>query len=385
MQEKTVSTTEIIRATGKSRAGILKRANKEQWETISDTKGKKKFILERLPEDIKEALLNYKDQGPQKTPEFKATENGPEQDDATTESMSEEIRQKPSEEQPSSPGPSIPQEVPMRIPLSEQKEKEVKELLARAEKKSILLLGKNGSGKTYTLELLAEELSKKYKVVHFKETPTAKTILLNISIACEIKPGDSKEDTYRSLEQYRGEKIVLCIDQLENITPSSVAVIDKLISDYTWFRFIGAGHLGGKKKHNATWMKAQAHFLRSISRHDSMKLIDQIWPGGDMTHKKIIVDESRGIPGNIVKMAKEARQGIMPQEEQRYLDATPIILIIATVGLAIRVIGYGYQSTETYIMGGVIGTVFWGLFWIYRGYIQGWWGSRKPKFSKKQG
>jgi len=85
-----------------------------------------------------------------------------------------------------------------------------------------------------------------------------------------------------------------------------------------------------------------------------------------------------------VRMAKEARQGIMPQEEQRYLDATPIILIIATIGLAIRVIGYGYQSTENYIMGGVIGTIFWGLFWIYRGYIQGWWGSRKPKYSKKQ-
>ena len=32
-------------------------------------------------------------------------------------------------------------------------------------------------------------------------------------------------------------------------------------------------------------------------------------------------------------MAKEAKQGIMPHEEEKYLDGTPFILIIATLGL----------------------------------------------------
>jgi energy-coupling factor transporter ATP-binding protein EcfA2 len=375
LHEKTVTTTEIAKATGKDKSTILRRAVKENWEATIHEKGKrKKFVLDKLPEDIKASLSAYQENQTQKKKEI------------SPEPIETKEEKAPGDNDIDTTPKEIPQdtiaEPPKALELSETKQKELAELICKVEKKSILLLGKNGIGKTYTLELLARNLSPKYKVIHFAETPTAKTILLNISIATGIKSGASKEDSFKNLGQYEGPVIILCIDQLENITPSSVAVLNKLFS-FPWFRFIGAGHLGGKKKHNSTWMKAQAHFLKTTSRNESMKLIDQIWLDGDISHKKIIVDEARGIPGNIVRMAKEARQGIMPQEEQKYLDATPIILIIATIGLALRVIGYGYASTEKYIMGGVIGSIFWGLFWIYRGYIQGWWGSRKPKYSKK--
>jgi DNA replication protein DnaC len=371
LQEKTVTTTEIAKATGKDKSTILRRAVKENWEETIHEKGKrKKFVLDKLPEDVKASLSAYREQQTQKEEEISGE---PIENKEEKASENNDIDNTPKEITPSPPKP---------LELSETKQKELAELISKVEGKSILLLGKNGIGKTYTLELLARNLSPQYKVIHFAETPTAKTILLNIAIATGIKSGDTKEDTFKNLEQYQGTFIILCIDQLENITPSSVAVLDKLYS-FPWFRFIGAGHLGGKKKHNPTWMKAQAYFLKTISRNDSMKLIDQIWPDGDMSHKKIIVDESRGIPGNVVRKAKEAKQGIMPQEEQKYLDATPVILVIATIGLAMRVIGYGYASTEKYIMGGVIGSIFWGLFWIYRGYVAGWWGSRKQQYSKK--
>jgi energy-coupling factor transporter ATP-binding protein EcfA2 len=246
---------------------------------------------------------------------------------------------------------------------------------------SLIIMGKSGIGKTYLLKLLARELSKTCKVIHFDEPPTAKTILLNLLIAADSKSGSNSDESIRNLEGYQGERIILCIDKLENMTPSAIQVIDRLFG-FSWFRFIGAGHLWSKRRFNSTWKKAKGMMLHYLSRHEATRLLDYHWKEGDSRSKRTIIDEARGIPGQIVRMASEAKQGIMPKSEQKYLDATPFVLVIATIGLAVRVIGYGYQSTETYIMGGIIASVFWGLFWIYRGYVAGWWGT-KSQLSRK--
>ncbi|MFN3481292.1 MAG: hypothetical protein ACK415_13035, partial [Thermodesulfovibrionales bacterium] len=189
------------------------------------------------------------------------------------------------------------------------------------------------------------------------------------------KPTETKQEMLDTLRDYRGDRIILAIDRLEEMTPSAIEVLGTLM-EFSWFRFLGAGHLGRKKKYNSVWMKAKGIFLKPLSRQESRELIEAIWPEGDSSSKRIIIDRSRGIPKEIVKMASEAKQGIMPEEEERFFDFTPVILVIATIGLAVRVIGYGYQSAESYIIGGIIAAVFWGIFWIYRGYVAGWWGSK---------
>ena len=146
-------------------------------------------------------------------------------------------------------------------------------------------------------------------MILFKEPPTAKTILLNVLLAAGLDYGKSKESSIEQLSEYHGDHIILCIDQLEKITPSAVSVLDSLMTKFTWFRFIGAGHLGGKKRYNATWMKAHAHFLKPLSRNESMEIIDHLWPEGYKGLKKTIIDESRGIPGNIVKNGKRGKTG----------------------------------------------------------------------------
>jgi hypothetical protein len=241
-------------------------------------------------------------------------------------------------------------------------------------KRSIILLGKQGIGKTYTLQKLVAELSKSSPVIAFTEPPTAKTILLNLAMQAGIKE-DTKEKLFEALRSYSGKTIYLAIDSLEYITPSAIEVLGQLM-DFKWFRFIGAGHLGGKKKFNHVWMKAKAIFIKGLSRQEANNLITSVWPEADQNSRRIILDTAKGVPAMVLKMAMEGKQGILPEETARYFDFTPVILVIATIGLAVRILGYGYQSAESYIIGGIIAAVFWGLFWIYRGYVAGWWGTK---------
>lgn len=355
MEEKYVSTTEILKATRISASNISRRSKKEQWKTKEgSSKGKTTlFLFDSLPEDIK-SLFKLEITESKPIPIEKPAQDSKEQDKDKDQKQSDNDEK-------------------------EIRKKEISEIIKKIEAKSIIVMGKVGIGKTYVLERAAQILAKESIVIHFKEPPTAKTVLLNITIAAEVQFGKSKEDAIENLKSHKGKNIVLCIDQLERMTPSTIEVLDSLLTNFNWFRFMGAGHLGNKKRYNSTWMKATGYMLKPLSRQDSVKLIDKLWPDGDGTSKKIIVDESKGIPGNIQRIAIEARQGIMPHEEQRYIDFTPMIMIIATLGLAIRVIGYGYSSTDTYIMGGVIATVFTGGFWIYRGYVSGWWGTKNQK------
>jgi len=368
---KTVSIADIAYALGKHRSTVSKRAKDEKWQFAADPNSKlnrKLFLFEKLPDDVHKAFSeSLKEQASQS--EQQAQESAPQ------DTTGETLRNTPQEEIPREAEQPIGQPAP-RFFLTASKQKELDVLLNKTKDRNIVILGKSGIGKTYFLDILAQKLSPEYKVILFKEPPTAKTMLLNVLLAAGLEYGKSKESSLEQLSEYHGDHIIVCIDQLEKITPSAVSVLDSLMTKFTWFRFIGAGHLGGKKRYNATWMKAHAHFLKPVSRNESMEFIDHLWPEGYRSFKKIIIDESRGIPGNISRMAKEAKQGIMPHEEEKYLDGTPFILIIATLGLTIRVIGYGYQSTESYIIGGVIGSVFWGVFWIYRGYVAGWWGSK---------
>lgn len=366
MEERYVSITEISKNTNISAPNIRRRAKKEQWKTKEESKIKGKrilFLFDSLPEDIKdllnkteetrEAVEKTKESEAKETEEIKTNEEIKEQTNETVESNNEE---------------------------GEIREKEISEVIKKLESKSVILMGKSGIGKTYILEKAVRILSIDNIVIHFNEPMTAKTLLLNITIAAEVPFGKSKEDAIGNLKGYNGKRIILSIDQLERMTPSAIEILDSLLINFKWFRFLGAGHLGNKKRYNSTWLKATGYILKPVGRKEIAMIIDKLWPEGDKGSKKTIVDEARGIPGNAQRMSVEARQGIMPEEEQKYLDATPVIMILATIGVAARIIGYGYDSTQAYIMGGIMATVFTGAFWIYRGYVSGWWGT---KFNKK--
>jgi len=346
----TVTIKEIAEKTGKSKSSILRRSQKEQWKS-ERLKNKTVFRLKDLPEDIQKSFSMREDTEDTSKETTELTEEAQQQ----TETPETETKERP-----------------------EESKQFINKLITELDKKSIILLGKQGIGKTYTLNKLAVELAKDNKIVHFTEPPTAKTILLNMAIATEINLKDTKADTLQALSGYKGNRVYIAIDRLEAITPSAAEVIGSLM-EFNWFRFIGAGHLGGKKKFNHVWMKAKGIFIKPLTRYESGKLVEEIWKEADKTSKRIIIDKARGIPGQIVKMALEGKQGIPPQETEKYLDFTPVILVIATIGLAIRVIGYGYSSAESYIIGGIIAAVFWGLFWIYRGYVAGWFGAEKNK------
>lgn len=336
-----IPASQIAELTGKHRSSILRRAKREGW---SEKKEGKRILLRvsDLPDDIRNLITTDKI----------------EEIDNTSEDTSKNTEE-PANEKP-------------------QQDKKIAQLLKELDKKSIILMGKQGIGKSYTIRRLLTALADE-NILFFTEPPTAKTILLNIAMATGQESKDeTKKDLMDRIKDYRGDRIILAIDRLENITPSAIEVLGSLM-ELPWFRFIGAGHLGKKKRYNSVWMKAKGVFIKPLSRQESKKLVDSIWPEGDSTHKRIIVDRARGIPGEIVKMATDAKQGIMPEETERYFDFTPVILVIATIGLAVRVIGYGYQSAESYIIGGIIAAVFWGIFWIYRGYVGGWFGTEKKE------
>lgn len=319
-----------------TRITLLRRAKREGWLKHAERGKRVLFSVEELPPDLRVLFEEDKDKDCQ-----------------------EAI---PSEPQ---------QEIPPR--------KEVTSIIDSLKQKSIIIMGKVGIGKSHTLEEVVKTLSRDSKVIFFKEPPTAKTVLLNLCLAVKIESGKTKEETIEKLKGLKHQEqgmIYLAIDQLEKVTPSVIQVLDSLMT-ISWFRFIGAGHLGSKKRYNSTWLKAKGYILRPLSRAESRALVDKLWPEGDHASKSLVVNEAKGIPGEIVRMITEAKLGLPLVEQQRYFDFTPVILVVATIGLAVRVIGYGYSSMEAYIVGGVLAAVFWGVFWIYRGYVAGWWGTKK--------
>ena len=434
MTEATIETyltaSEIAGLIGKSTRTVQYRAKKENWPT-KDTPERGKttyYITQNLPQDIQSALstpppeqLLFTDDQTDTTtvgnnPEAPATEtSGPQAetigphiepahtlsetepdlaDHTSPEATGEEAtgEETPTHTHPfavdpeDTPAPTThqPSLTPTRqqvIDLPDLRKREIDHIAERIMLKSIIILGQAGSGKTHTLEKVVSHLKSFATLVHFTEPPTAKTLLLNMALTANLKPsgGATKEDLLALLDDYQGTHIFLAIDQLERMTPQTIDVLDRLLSVYPWFRFLGAGHLGFKKKHNPTWFKCHAYRLQHIGREQSMNLINHVWPDGDQASKKTIINTCRGNPGQIIKIATDAKNGVMPQEQQRYMDFTPIVIIIATIGAAFRVIGYGYQSPEAMIVGGVVASVFMGLFWVFRGYQSGWFGTRNHR------
>lgn len=323
-----ITAAKLAELTGKHKSSIIRRAKKEGWQN-EKFKNKVLYKIDSLPEDIK-ATINKQH--------------------AETDIQHQSV----------SPAQNI----------DEREQRIIEEL----EKRSVILMGKHGIGKSYTIKKVIQNLTDK-KVIFFTEPPTAKTILLNLKMATGVQAEDTKQDMVEALRGYRGSTVILAIDGIENLTPSAIEVLGFLM-EQTWFRFLGAGHLGRKKKYNHVWLKAKGIFLKPLTRAQSKNLVQEVWSEADKHSLRIIVDKARGNPREIIRLATEARQGILPEDDERFFDFTPVILIIATIGLAIRVIGYGYQSAESYIIGGIIAAVFWGIFWIYRGYVAGWWGSK---------
>lgn len=246
---------------------------------------------------------------------------------------------------------------------------EIKKIIAT---RNIIILGKTGVGKTFIMNELANTLPANETIV-FPEPPTAKTLLTAITGILKIKPKRTKDEIIEDIKNTQSNTIYVLIDTIEKTTPSIISTIDSLM-DMPHIRLILAGHLGKKKSYNSTWLKAKGYFLKELDTAQSIKLIETLWNKFAPEHKKLIAEKSNGNPRKIIAMIDEAKQGILPEETINYFDFMPILLIIGTVGLAIRVIGYGYSSMEQYIIGGIIAALFWGGFWIYRGYISGWFG-----------
>lgn len=259
--------------------------------------------------------------------------------------------------------------------MPELRQKEIDDIIAQLATKSIVILGKMGIGKTHTLMKVIEALPQG-KVSFFAEPPTAKTALISIVTlyALNVPKKTSKDDIITEISTQQ-DTVYLCIDQIEKCTPSLIDALDSLMNTQN-VRLILSGHLGSKKKYNSTWMKAKATLLKELQITESMNLIEQLWKQGDKESKKIILEQSKGIPGKVIALISDATNGILPEGRDKYVDFMPILLIIGTVGLTIRIIGYGYGSMEQYIIGGIVAAIFWGGFWIYRGYISGWFGER---------
>lgn len=330
-KKKSLTASEIADITGKKSPTVRKQARKENWKHETHNNGKeKKYLVESLPENIKE-LVEKTD-----VEEIKAPK---------PEAYYQELRAK-----------------------------EIKEVLSTLSKKSVILMGKAGVGKTHTIKIINEKLRENHNVVFFPEPPTPKTMLL--SLAPEKSEKCNKDELIQAVEQ-KNKPVYLVIDHIEKLTPSAIQALDYLLGIEN-FRFLGAGHLGGKKKFNSTWMKCKGIFIKPLCKSDAIKLINELW-AEEKPVKKVIAEKSKGIPRNIIQMTQDAKQGIDIADEVKYLDFTPIIIIISIFGASYRVIGWGYGDTETYILGGILAAVFMGFFWIYRGYVAGWWGTTTQK------
>ena len=180
------------------------------------------------------------------------------------------------------------------------------------------------------------------------------------------------------VEQIKGKKYVLLLDQLEAVTPAITATLNQLLSCAL---VIGAASKL-KENHRKVWWAFDLIELPPLTREESLELLYQIIGEEPVENREMFVNkvlaQADGNPYAVVEMAKQAgaEEMVTPQFIRdlrhpagvKYLDITPLLLLVGTCVVAARFLALGVDNTDLYVLAGVGGAFFvFFRYFIYRG------------------
>ena len=180
------------------------------------------------------------------------------------------------------------------------------------------------------------------------------------------------------VKQMKGRRYILLLDQLEAVTPAITATLNQLLSSAL---VIGAASKL-KEAHRKVWWAFDLIELPPLTREESLELLYQIIGGEPVENREMfenkVLTQADGNPHAVVEMARQAgaEERVTPQFIRglrhpagvKYLDITPLLLLVGTCVVAARFFAMGIDNTDLYILAGIGGAFFiFFRYFIYKG------------------
>jgi hypothetical protein len=260
-----------------------------------------------------------------------------------------------------------------------------------------LLVGKIGLGKSHLLRVVERELPGS---IYLEQIRPLRVSLLALCQALHQErhlalPGTSADTPWsdvskrlarlniRELTEVITQSLhdrgsVLILDQLEGLTPMMAPAIERLL---------GEGLILGATSQlrpalQKVWWAFDRIDLPPLSREEARQLL---WALADpdqladpaMFEAKVLA-QADGNPYALVEMVKqvagEREVGLQAIRDlhhgagARYLDITPVLLLVGAIILATRFVALGLNDPDLYIIAGSLGAVFFvARYFLYRG------------------
>jgi hypothetical protein len=269
------------------------------------------------------------------------------------------------------------------------RESERARLLANvARGRHTLLVGKIGAGKTHLLRAVAAELPEAVYVPHLQPLRLSLLGLSEILHAhgrlvlaagaatppcwpeCARLLGrvTVRELTAIIVASLRAHPTVLILDQLEAATPAMAPVLEACLDAAVVLGATRECRPGLQK----LWWAFERLDLPPLTREEAKALL---WASVDRARipdvalfEAIVLEQAAGNPHAIVEMARqvageepvalEAIRALQHGAGLRYLDLTPVLLLIAAGLVATRFVALGLDDRDLYILAGTLGALF---------------------------
>ena len=256
-----------------------------------------------------------------------------------------------------------------------------------------LLVGKVGLGKSHLLRVLTRELPRS---IYLDQVRPLRVSLLDLCQALHARGHLALTDApwpdalkklqrlnIRELTDVVAQSLhdrgyVLILDQLEGLTPTTAPTMERLLAE--------ALVLGATSQLKPTLQKVWWAFdridLAPLTRDEARELL---WALADpeqiadraMFEAKVLA-QADGNPYALVEMVRQVagvRQvGLQAIRDLhhgagvRYLDITPVLLLLGAVIVATRFVALGLNDPDLYIIAGSLGALFFvARYFLYRG------------------
>jgi len=258
-----------------------------------------------------------------------------------------------------------------------------------------LLTGNIGVGKTHLLKQVQSQLD---KAIYVESISPIKSALLEILRALH-QNGDLEmagvEVDYLDWDELRkklnrltikelealiqrnlvGRGYVLLLDSLESLTPSAVKKVEALMAQAT---VVGAANKL-KSSLKKLWWRFEQIEIPPLTKDDSKQLLWQLIDRNSIADAELleskILTQANGNPLAILELADKAMREdnltaesirkLKHQAGTRFIDITPIFLLVGALIVAARFVGLGMNSMETYLIAGVS----YGFFMVLRYFL----------------
>jgi integrase/recombinase XerD len=251
-----------------------------------------------------------------------------------------------------------------------------------------LLVGPIGAGKTHLLRTVAAEVPEAVYVPHVQPLRLCLLALaerLHARGQLVLATGDAAPETWPEcarllnrvtvrelttvvVASLRTRPTVLILDSLEAATPAMAPILEACLEAATVLGATRDCRPGLQK----LWWAFERRDLPPLAREEARELlwtvVDRARISDPALFEATVLEQAAGNPHAIVEMARqvpaegpvalEAIRALQHGAGLRYLDLTPVLLLVAAGLVAARFVALGLDNRDLYILAGTLGALF---------------------------